>query len=592
MTVPTLSFRIFLLTLFINCAHCQNRNCPAGQFFSVDARRCEQCPPGTFRTNRFFEPKTRCNECKPGTFNPNFGLVSGDVCRLCYEDTFSSESASAQCQPCPPGQIANRGSTQCLKCGPGFEASTVDFFRPKNPSKCVPCRKGTYSDGPNNRVCKQCPEFMTGPKQATSLSDCKMCPAGKEAYQGSGGCLPCRVGDFKPGKEGRCEVCPLGSISTKEGSTSCKPCPKGTRPNGFRRSKCVPCPDGATTMTPGAPYCRRIGLPCPAGFFETKSGDCDTCPEGYRYNSEENSCEKCAVGSVSRGRLQAKCRKCPAGQQPDYFRRECICQEGEQFADDGKCEKCPKGTFINNQYIGFDGCVKCEVGFFADERGSLNCKPCPRGTAASEEGSTRCEICGPDLMPNVPRSDPEEEANACVARTTGCPLGWVRKDIGATTGPIFGCKRISCRVGTPVEDIGKTCVPCERGEALNEKGTNCRRCAKDEVSDGGIITECKKCPNGLLRDFEDGSKCTCLRYGYGIQNGVCKPCPKGSYSLEDTGVCRKCEPGRFTDRARQSSCTKCKRNTISKMSGATKCRECPEGTVSNRIRGGTECIRL
>lgn len=593
MNTLTPSLSIFLLAIFVTSAHSQSRKCPAGQFFSLDAGQCQQCPPGTFRANRFFEPETRCNPCRRGTFNPNFGLVSGDVCRLCYEDTFTNDTASALCQPCPKGQVANRGATQCLTCGPGFAASKERFvLKSRNPSKCIPCPRGTYSDARNNRICKPCPEFMTSRKQATSLSDCKFCPPGKTAFSGSRGCFPCSIGSFKPGRKGTCENCPRGFISTKEGSTSCKPCPRGTKPNGFRQSKCVPCPDGSTTMERGAPFCRKIGLPCRTGFFETKSGDCNTCPQGYRYNQEEVTCEKCPADSVSRGRLQKNCRKCPSGQRSSFDGLECICQEGEQFAEDGTCEKCPKGTFLNNNYIGFGGCIKCQMGFFADKRGSLNCKPCPRGTAASEEGSIRCEKCGPAMMPNVPLFDPEEEAHGCVSNTTGCPIGWVRQEVGATRGPIFGCRRISCRVGTPEEDIGKTCLPCEPGQVLNEKGTSCRNCPGDEVSEGGIITECKKCPNGLLRDFNDGSKCTCLRFGWGIQDGICKPCAKGSFSLGESGVCTKCEPGSFVDKVRQGTCMKCERNTVSEKSGARRCRKCPEGSVSNRNRGGTECVQM
>ena len=70
---------------------------------------------------------TRCELCNPGSFVNGVGQSSPT---LCPKNTFSSEFAATQCDPCPAGLIAPiPGAVSCedaLKCGVG-EFSTIGY---------------------------------------------------------------------------------------------------------------------------------------------------------------------------------------------------------------------------------------------------------------------------------------------------------------------------------------------------------------------------------------------------------------------------------------------------------------------------------
>ena len=91
-------------------------------------------------------------------------------------------------------------------------------------------------------------------------------------------------------------------------------------------------------------------------------------------------------------------------------------------------------------------------------------------------------------MPNIALFEIEEETVGCVDVRTGCPFGWKCQEIGTTIGPVFGCRRVICTVGTMPEDIGRKCVPCDEGERLDDTGKRCKRCSSKSISFGGIIT--------------------------------------------------------------------------------------------------------
>ncbi|KAJ8300893.1 hypothetical protein KUTeg_022412 [Tegillarca granosa] len=54
------------------------------------------------------------------------------------------------------------------------------------------------------------------------------------------------------------------------------------------------------------------------------------------------------------------------------------------------CASCPTGTFFNKTA---DNCVKCPIGKYQDEDGSLDCKQCPEGTSTVKNGTTNSSLC-------------------------------------------------------------------------------------------------------------------------------------------------------------------------------------------------------
>jgi len=200
-----------------------------------------------------------------------------------------------------------------------------------------------------------------------------------------------------------------GRYCPERGARSCTPCPPGTRGRRFS-NVCSPCLPGFNTFSSGQRECRKVGAPCPSNLFETRDGDCTFCSFGFFLNVTSLTCQTCPPGTISPGGMVRRCRMCPPDQEPNIDRNMCLCNGGMAFDEDGKCQKCPAGTFTNNNFS-----VRCPEG----------------------------------LMPNIPRFGEREEANGCVLPTTGCPPGYVRQDVGLSRGPIFGCRRIACRVGTP-----------------------------------------------------------------------------------------------------------------------------------------------
>ena len=549
-------------------------NCPPGQFFTQQS--CEPCPAGTFRS---VDTPNTCVPCPAGTFSPVAGLGVRSLCRFCPRNTFS-DAGSARCANCPEGTVADTGSSRCRACGKGFRLIG---------DSCEACEPSTFNSKNATLECESCPFPLTSPRQATSSSVCTTCPPGQVAFFGD--CQPCTPGFFKPGRRGDCRRCPPGSVSGN-GAVRCTPCPADTFARRFDQ-RCRPCPEGKTSNGPGATRCRPIGsASCPSTKFENANGDCQVCPSLFRYNKETKMCERCPRGTVSRGGLQTECEKCPPGQRPGDSPGACRCPQG-MFRAGTKCEPCPPGTggnFVN--VIGRNGCIACGLGTFASRRGSRRCTPCPLGTFSDEEGAARCKRCPTGSAPNrTPRFILTIPGSTrCVSITTGCTLG------SQPTRDAFGdlvCQRMDCLVGTPVEDIGIKCLPCRPGTRLVEE--RCRVCPIDAVSDGGVITECTQCNNGLFRSFFDDSKCACdgdPGTGKGIQDGVCKDCPPGSHGSPNFSECMECRKGFFASGFGNAFCTRCPTGTFSDEEGLASCKTCPKGQVPERLTGARECVPL
>lgn len=393
-----------------------------------------------------------------------------------------------------------------------------------------------------------------------------------------------------PDENDNCELCPRGFVA-KNGALKCRACPPGKFSQRIFSGRCLPCEPGFESKGPGASRCRPIGATrCGSDAFENAKGDCDRCRKGFFRDMKTNMCKKCAPGSASRGGLRTECVVCPPGQVPDTSNNEiCICPSGWFLTKNKTCEKCPPGTggtFSN--VFGRDGCIECLPGSFQDERGKTECKPCPLGSISTENRARRCTKCPKGTTSREVYQPDFEGATECVFLDTGCPLGTKRgRDV-------FGdrvCRVVICQVGTPAKDIGVKCRPCDPGEFL-ENG-RCKFCKGNEISPGGLVTKCKKCPNGLVRSFFDASKCACDGdggNGKGIQDGVCKKCPPGTFSDANVSECFPCSKGFFASERGSSFCERCPRGLVAEREGMTRCTRCPKGTTPAWWIGASECL--
>ena len=589
-TLPSRFFFPVLLSLSIllPIVFSSTTSCSRGKIF--ESGSCKPCPPGTYQPFESSIPyPNRCEKCPAGTFNPHFGAVAVALCRPCYPGTATNTPGSTSCTPCPSGTVGKRGAKQCLACGPGSQYSDFNYKKQDNPSVCERCRKNYFSTGVANLECKQCPIGFTTPDEGAVSSDaCMLCPAGKDTRPGGKGCEKCSSGKFKPtSAPGSCLSCPPGFISKLGRNLKCRSCKVGYFNHIIN---CLPCDEGFTTAKRGATRCRKLDYPCEPGTFENSRGDCERCEFGYRVNKITRVCEKCPENMISPGGTRTECTPCPKGQIDDGERIACRCPvDGEIANVDGVCVKCPAGTYMNIDQVGYESptkCRKCPPGTFS-EKGSGNCTPCPPGTV-SKLASTRCRRCPEGMMPNIATSL-GEEAVRCVSVRTGCPLGWKRQE-PYSRSPIDRCRRVICTVGTKPEDIGRKCVTCKEGERLDDSGKRCKRCNSRSISLGGFATSCTPCPDGKFRTFSSPPTCNCRQLGYGMRGGMCKPCLPGTYSDLGAELCRKCPPGTYSDSKKTDSCYDCDFGTIAATEGATSCKPCPPGMKPNQVIAATRCV--
>lgn len=543
-------------------------SCPEGTY--LNNKKCLLCPPGTYRFD-LYASNDRCTPCPAGTFSPYYGVGTVGMCLRCPPNTYSAQNATS-CEPCPSNSVSEEGSQQCLSCKPGTYPVGTRYGN----GKCIDCIPGTYRENKNESSCKSCPSGLSSPGGAKSLSECYECPAGREArFDYQSGCGPCSVGFYKPStSKDECKRCPNGFIASTPGTTSCTACPIGTRSNTYS-TRCIPCPDGYTTYSKGQSVCRKIGNACPPYTIEGPQKDCLKCRLG-QFLSDTFECTPCPLGSRSLGGIARSCIKCPGRQESDVNLSYCRCPPGEYFATPGICTKCPRGTYLNNNIhvIGKPECVRCEGAGIAPNRGSALCEACPRGMIANND-ATKCVKCTHGLVPRD---------GACVNVTTGCPLGH------GFAGEAGDCFPIMCKLDTPAADVGKVCLPCSKGYAFLNGGKQCQPCPDGYVSDGGMITKCRKCANGLQKDVYDGSVCSCTVDGYGMQNGTCAKCPAGYYGEYKESFCRECEPGTFTSSSGRGYCDKCPKGTFKSKSGAGKCQPCAKGLIGSKKEGAVKCI--
>ena len=98
------------------------------------------------------------------------------------------------------------------------------------------------------------------------------------------------------------------------------------------------------------------------------------CPPGQR--NDDYRCVACEPGYYNDLWSQALCRQC----QPGFY---------SNSTGAANCSPCPIGTYSG---LGYQTCVRCPRGTFAQERAesSMQCAP---DTYADDEGSAQCEAC-------------------------------------------------------------------------------------------------------------------------------------------------------------------------------------------------------
>lgn len=209
-----------------------------------------------------------------------------------------------------------------------------------------------------------------------------LCPAGSfSATEGSTSCSLCPAG-FYSGTAGAtsCTACETGRYASEQGSSVCVLCPAGRyAPVSVAATSCERCSNGTVQSLPGQLACAA----CPKGTFAQGTTSCDTCPLGtYADNSDGSTrCTSCPAGSA-----------CPLGATAPV-----ACPLGGYSASKASvCSLCPAGRFAVGPQAGFTvdtACEVCPAGRYAPGAGNLKCVLCPAGFYSPVVGARSVDVC-------------------------------------------------------------------------------------------------------------------------------------------------------------------------------------------------------
>ncbi|KAI0558829.1 Tyrosine-protein kinase ephrin type A/B receptor-like protein [Gracilaria domingensis] len=393
-------------------------------------------------------------------------------------------------------------------------------------------------------------------------------------------CDRCPEGTFSGAAAAKCTLCPLGTESEADfASQRCIPCEAGQYGRFYRGyisyPKCFDCPENTESYTPGRRFCRKVNGPCPRGYIETSTGDCERCEVDERYDIATEHCVPCPSHEGSVGGLPLTCAPCADVIRAKVEKSHCVPWD-ELPRIPVVSQTCAPGTHIHDtQFARF--CVPCRPGFYSSETNSAECLPCPSGKVSTDSGATQCESC-PEGM--VPDAYPDK----CVNRETNCAID---EQLAIDHGDHPFCVSKECSVS---EDGSYACPPCVPGSSgLYE------------------FRECEPCPGSQVRDYDYSCGCRGpLAQNIGMMDGTCSECPAGSYGksvAEGENECVQCPAGTYRvvatyERMLSSVCPRCTEHTpcekcpagfVTRNDGAMECEKCPPGTFTYGI-GDTECL--
>ncbi|KAH1029276.1 uncharacterized protein LOC109533262 isoform X1 [Dendroctonus ponderosae] len=252
------------------------------------------------------------------------------------------------------------------------------------------------------------PNTVPDPSSLVLQSD-YACPAGQVVEAPD--CVPCSIGTFFNKDTKSCLPCPQGSYQSESGQSQCMECPViAGRPG--------------VTVSSGARSAADCKERCPAGkFYDHEAGLCRSCGHGF-YQPEEGAfgCQICGLGKTTRTNEAVSVKEC---------RDECA--NGQQLAQDGRCEPCPRGTYRSQGVQA--ACVGCPIGRTTPKSGAItieecslpvcsagsylngtlnSCIPCKRGFYQPESQQTTCISCPPNTSTKGPAAKSKSECtNPC-----------------------------------------------------------------------------------------------------------------------------------------------------------------------------------
>ena len=465
-------------------------DCPAGWSSEVGSTKCQSCEAGSFSNEKGKE----CTACIKGHYRQSkkddewtFTITTQDITAnagVTVTQTILGDVVTGTLRTALTGTgtktivvAATTGgsfvATTDIVIGNGdgtalaIAHSTITNARkitPTDPTTCVGCPKGYYTDDVGQASCLPC------------------IPGQFNDATGAVICKDCRINSYSTSKNRQvpCDACAEGR-SSKPGSTKCSDCTPG---------KFVKEVDN-----------QEVCEMCPTGYEQSEADkkNCSICEIGYESKVGASSCDKCGEGSY--GSEAKVCTDCPAGYYQD-IRGElnCVaCPFDTYLTETGKkskaeCTSCsdPKIDMPHTSTDGLDArissasCIcsganptdkKNPDGFYTNALG--RCVECPNGADCStKSGLALAELTAkpgywrPDLTTDTfspcvvgySSLDAQELADARC-----CPVN-ITTNTSICSNTTFKNTNEQCKK----EYAGTLCLVCAEGYV--KQGTTCIEC--------------------------------------------------------------------------------------------------------------------
>ncbi|XP_070188097.1 uncharacterized protein [Littorina saxatilis] len=534
--------------------------CGPGTLYNTSTLHCDNCPVGQYTSGY---AAVSCTPCPQGQTTRSIGSTSvsdcaalcpvgqyhnGSRCALCPTAFYQNQTGQFECRPCPRGYLTLvEGSTSQSSCAEGCQSGYELLVN----GTCVPCAQGTYRQYGLDQTCKPCRSGYTTPTDASISSDnCTVlrCPAGSKANASVTGCELCRRGQYQP------QANQLG---------------------------CLPCPTNYITAQPGSLQASDCQQFCLSGY-QLVSGQCEMCPvASYKDNSVDplTMCLPCPAGYLTAGPASTALAAC-------------------------SIRNCSAGFFIQSDNQGVETCALCPLDQYSSQPYQKSCTSCPSGTGTRQTGADDVSLCevlcllGEELVNGscvqCAQGYYKDNSNERFAQCSVCPAEFITAGAGTTS--LGDCNISNCSAGFFREVANNTCMECPLSTYQPDRWQ----------------TSCVACPTERLTEITGAtSESQCLLScspGRQDQNGMCEPCPVGSYknrtgavscypcppnlrtasnASTDVADCNivACQPGSFLN-ATENTCGPCPYGQYQPDQWQSSCLPCPSG-LTTLVMGAT-----
>jgi hypothetical protein len=562
-----------------------NNSCPEFSSSRPGARSVDDCI-----CNHGYEKvqNNTCQVCGTGKFNSD----SGQECTTCYgtrghECVRSTSGNSTACpglcasisgyqvnaagdglEPCPVGTYNGGNGTNCTSCGVGYTSTHPGLTKQ---DQCT-CDKGYTSYGLplEHRSCVQCSENYYKPK--LGLQKCKACADNEMSLRGQAQC-DCVVGMYRNQTTDPCLVCAADTYKNLTGD-----------------QECTACADNATTDGESG----QRACVCTAGFHNTSSGLCLPCAIAkYKTHAGNHSCTPCPDPQHTTLALAST------------LLDDCLCFGGyePQAEDDTRCKPCNVSFYKN--FSGNVQCERCADNVVTESTGSLVCA-CPRGQYKHGEG--HCADCTMNFYkgyisddfcvrcPNNSGTNYSEGAHSCM-----CNPGYFLEENGNCTACVVDDFKAQYGNGTcndcPAREItstqtASTFCECEDGSTKSQgQFSSCTCDIGYEVLTANILHDsCTRCAvNHGKPTISNNERCIECRFAEEVDPStkacVCKA-GRENDTLQEQCTCL---PGFGVDLESQDACIACPVDSYRDGYQDAPCETCPTHSSTNNTTNNTIC---